>query len=81
MTWHVACDDDVAACLFFLQQVFRQISDKMEQKSKNMRTLFRKFDENADGTVSQHEFRAGLTHLGIEVTDDEFKELMETIDE
>ena len=27
--------------------VFRQISEKMEAKCNNMRTLFRKFDENA----------------------------------
>ena len=26
--------------------------------------LFRSFDENADGTVSQHEFRKGITNLG-----------------
>ena len=45
------------------------------------RTLFRSFDENADGTVSQHEFRKGIENLGIVVTDDEFAELMETLDE
>ena len=28
------------------------------------RTLFRSFDENADGTVSQHEFRKGVRNLG-----------------
>ena len=31
---------------------------------KNVRTLFRSFDENADGTVSQHEFRKGIANLG-----------------
>lgn len=45
------------------------------------RTLFRSFDENADGTVSQHEFRKGIENLGIVVSDDEFAELMETLDE
>ena len=45
------------------------------------RTLFRSFDENADGTVSQNEFRKGIANLGIEVSDDEFAELMETLDE
>lgn len=61
--------------------VFRQISEKMEAKAKNVRTLFRSFDENADGTVSQHEFRKGLDNLGINLTDTEFTELMETVDE
>ena len=45
------------------------------------RTLFRSFDENADGTVSQHEFRKGVRNLGIDMTDEEFNELMETLDE
>lgn len=38
-------------------------------------------DENADGTVSQHEFRKGIANLGINVSDEEFAELMETLDE
>jgi Ca2+-binding EF-hand superfamily protein len=61
--------------------VFRQISEKMEAKARNVRSLFRSFDENADGTVSQHEFRKGLSHLGIDVSNQEFDELMETLDE
>jgi Ca2+-binding EF-hand superfamily protein len=62
--------------------VFQRITEQVERKVRDVRTLFRKFDENCDGTVSHKEFRDGLSlQLGINLTDSEFKELMQTIDE
>ena len=39
--------------------VFSRITDQVERKVRDVRTLFRKFDENCDGTVSHKEFRDG----------------------
>ena len=39
--------------------VFQRISEQVERKVRDVRTLFRKFDENCDGTVSHKEFRDG----------------------
>ena len=44
--------------------ILRQIAEKVESKSKNMRTVFRAFDEDKSGTVDLVEFRRGLAHLG-----------------
>ena len=61
--------------------VFQRVSEQLERKVANVRKLFRKFDENKDGTVSTHEFRTGLKNSGIDLTEMEFQQLMETIDE
>jgi len=39
--------------------VFQRITEQVERKVRDVRTLFRKFDENCDGTVSHKEFRDG----------------------
>ena len=62
-------------------EVFRRITNQLETKFGNFRKVFRKFDENHDGTLSQHEFRKGLANCGIDLSDKEFVELMETLDE
>ena len=62
-------------------EVFRRITAQLETKFSNFRTVFRKFDENHDGTLSQHEFRKGLDNCGVQLTDKEYNELMETLDE
>lgn len=62
-------------------EVFRRITNQLETKFSNFRSVFRKFDENHDGTLSQHEFRKGLENCGIALDDKEFGELMETLDE
>merc|ERR1711865_731626 len=61
--------------------VFQRVSEQLERKVANVRKLFRKFDENKDGTVSTHEFRTGLKNSGIDLTEREFQQLMGTIDE
>ena len=48
--------------------ILRQIAEKVESKSKNMRTVFRAFDEDKSGTVDLVEFRRGLAHLGCATT-------------
>lgn len=62
-------------------EVFRRITNQLETKFSNFRGVFRKFDENHDGTLSQHEFRKGLENCGIVLDDREYRELMETLDE
>jgi Ca2+-binding EF-hand superfamily protein len=62
-------------------EVFRRITNQLETKFSNFRSVFRKFDENHDGTLSQHEFRKGLENCGIALDDREYGELMETLDE
>ena len=37
--------------------IFRMVSDKLEAKTANVASLFRRFDENKDGTVDYHELR------------------------
>lgn len=61
--------------------VFRRITNQLETKFSNFRSVFRKFDENHDGTLSQHEFRKGLENCGIVLDDKEYSELMKTLDE
>ena len=51
------------------KRVLDQVRDKVEAKSKNMAKVFRQFDENKDGDISYDEFRLGLRHLGIELSD------------
>ena len=51
------------------QHVFLPVSDLRTWAFFVGRTLFRSFDENADGTVSQHEFRKGVRNLGYSTFD------------
>merc|ERR1711865_12990 len=51
-----------------------------EQKAKNLRVVFRKFDDDGSGTVSHEEFRTGLVHMGIAMSDPEFKSLIDIVD-
>jgi calmodulin len=62
-------------------EVFRRITAQLETKFSNLRGVFRKFDENHDGTLSHHEFRKGLELAGIPLEDQEFKDLLKTLDE
>ena len=62
-------------------EVFRRISNQLECKFSNFRKVFRKFDDNKDGTLSQHEFSKGLSNCGIDLSDREFADLMLTLDE
>ena len=45
--------------------IFQRISEQVERKVRDVRTLFRKFDENCDGTVSHKEFRDGACDIVI----------------
>ena len=57
-----------------------QIADKVEQKSKNVRVVFRNFDEDKSGNVDYGEFRRGLAHLGIALSDADFETLLGVVD-
>jgi|EP01049_Picozoa_sp_SAG25_P003792 calmodulin len=61
--------------------VFRRVTAQLDCRFANYRDVFRKFDENKDGTLDQREFRNGLLNCGVELTDAEFRELMTTLDE
>ena len=41
-------------------QLLEAISDKLSQRSNNIRPIFRTFDEDKSGTISYSEFRHGL---------------------
>jgi len=60
--------------------ILHQVADKVEQKSKNVRVVFRNFDEDKSGSVDYVEFRRGLTHLGIALSDADFQSLIEILD-
>ena len=52
----------------------------MEQKARNIRVVFRGFDEDKSGSVDTSEFRRGLAHLGVALSEAEFKMLLEIVD-
>jgi Ca2+-binding EF-hand superfamily protein len=60
--------------------ILRQIAEKVEAKSKNLRNVFREFDEDKSGSVDLVEFRRGLAHLGFEMTDKQFDALLDRVD-
>ena len=60
--------------------ILRQISEKVESKSKNLRNVFRDFDEDKSGTVDVIEFRRGLAHLGFEMTNKQYDALLNRVD-
>ena len=62
------------------QTILAFIADKVEQKSRNVRVVFRNFDEDKSGSVDYDEFRKGLSHLGINLSDGEFKTLLDIVD-
>jgi Ca2+-binding EF-hand superfamily protein len=60
--------------------ILHQIADKVEQKAKNIRVVFRNFDEDKSGSVDYQEFRKGLEHIGIILTDVDFQTLLDVVD-
>jgi Ca2+-binding EF-hand superfamily protein len=62
------------------RSILQQIADKVEQKSKNIRVVFRNFDEDKSGSVDYQEFRKGLEHIGIILTDVDFQTLLNVVD-
>eukprot|EP01048_Picozoa_sp_COSAG05_P012404 COSAG05_NODE_1237_length_5434_cov_7.991565_2_plen_564_part_00 len=62
------------------KRVLDMVRDKVEAKSKNMAKVFRQFDENKDGDISYDEFRLGLRHLGIELSDGDYDVLVKKVD-
>jgi Ca2+-binding EF-hand superfamily protein len=42
--------------------------------------VFRSFDEDKSGSIDYVEFRRGLAHIGMELTDQEFGSLLAVVD-
>ena len=63
-----------------LSQAHSRRNRQVEQKSKNVRVVFRNFDEDKSGSVDYDEFRKGLKHLGITLSDAEFQTLIVVLD-
>ena len=60
-------------------KLVEDIAAKVEGKSKYIRKVFRDFDEDFDGTVNHDEFKKGLEHLGVKLTDDKFDMLLKLV--
>ena len=63
-----------------IRDILHEIADKVEQKSKNVRVVFRNFDKDKSGNVDYGEFRRGLAHLGIALSDADFETLLGVVD-
>eukprot|EP00698_Gefionella_okellyi_P008576 TRINITY_DN212_c1_g1_i1.p1 TRINITY_DN212_c1_g1~~TRINITY_DN212_c1_g1_i1.p1 ORF type:complete len:1273 (+),score=360.04 TRINITY_DN212_c1_g1_i1:159-3977(+) len=62
------------------QKMLRNVRDKISGKSATLRKVFRDFDEDHNGTISRTELRAGLTALGVPLSDPEFDSLVHVVD-
>jgi uncharacterized protein YbcV (DUF1398 family) len=62
------------------RDILQQVAEKVEQKSSNVRVVFRNFDEDKSGVIDYEEFRRGLAHLGIALSDRDFQQLLAVVD-
>jgi Ca2+-binding EF-hand superfamily protein len=75
-----AAEEDEPALFEKGSDVFRLVTEKLEQKTANVAKLFRKFDENKDGTVDYRELRQGLQNINVSLDDDQFAQLVNLVD-
>ena len=68
--------EDVSARV---QVIISQLKRKVAQKG-SMRTVFREYDANHDGSISSEEFRDALNNLNLRVTDNELHALLSMVD-
>lgn len=64
----------------YAYDLLRYIHMKIEEKYKNYRMAFRKFDCNYDGSLSFPEFMTGLEVLGIRYSLKDFRKVYDFID-
>jgi len=69
-----------ASATIDVSRILHQISEKVMQRSENMRVVFRSFDEDKSGTVSYAEFRRALAGLNVQLTAAEFDALCRHLD-
>ena len=62
------------------RDVLELVRDKVEAKSSSFNSVFRYFDANHDSKVSYAEFRQGLHNLGIDLSEQDFTTLVQTVD-
>lgn len=62
-----------------VNSIISQLKRKVAQKG-SMRTVFREYDANHDGSISRDEFRAALNNLNLQVTDKELDALLSMVD-
>merc|ERR1719272_2603327 len=60
--------------------ILRLVAEKVEAKAKNLRNVFRQFDEDKSGSVDVVEFRRGLAHLGFDLDDKQYAKFLERVD-
>jgi Ca2+-binding EF-hand superfamily protein len=63
-----------------IRKILTLVAEKAEQKSRNIRVVFRNFDEDKSGTLNYKEFRQGLIGLGIVLSDSDFDALVKVLD-
>ncbi|QDZ23208.1 hypothetical protein HOP50_09g57480 [Chloropicon primus] len=73
---HSAEHDDVTVRV---HSIISQLKRKVAQKG-SMRTVFREYDANHDGSISRDEFRDALNNLNLRVTDKELDALLGMVD-
>ena len=62
------------------KQLKQVLSDQLALHSKSVRGAFRRFDEDKSGSLDHDELRCVLRTMNIEMTDDNFLEVMEYFD-
>ena len=73
---HTHDHDDV---IVRVHSIISQLKRKVAQKG-SMRTVFREYDANHDGSISRDEFRDALNNLNLRVTDEELDALLSMVD-
>lgn len=72
-------DNDHDDVTYRVQNIVVQLKRKVAQKG-SMRTVFREYDANHDGSISRDEFRDALNNLNLRVTDKELDALLSLVD-
>ncbi len=62
-------------------ETLEQIRKKLYEKAVSLKTVFRHFDRDKDGTVSRAEFRKALIELNLDFPEPELNGLIERLDE
>jgi len=62
-------------------EVLFKIKGQLNRQKTKMLDVFRALDESGDGAIDKKEFRAGLEKLGFDVSDEDFRALVLSVDQ